>query len=151
MVAVSVAEVAPGLVVHLQPEELVRIGGCLVKCPPGTEVRDKHFFLIVDVDATRGACVAFPLYSQKQGIRDHLLLDERGKSGRPQHWIGRKSYYFKWQFWSIPVASVPAASFDEDSEPATRRRYGATDPGSLMGIVRAMGRSRDEWRPPVFG
>ncbi len=149
MTAVSVGEVEPGLVIHLQPEEVVRLGGSLVKCPLGTEVKDKHFFLIVHVDDVKAECMAFPLYSQKQDIRDRIPLEEEEKSGKPEHWIGRPSFYFKWQFWRIPLASVCAASFDEDSEPPSRRRYAAAHPNKLAGIVRAMERSRDEWRPPV--
>lgn len=142
-------EIKPGLVAHLQPDELIKIGGSFVKCPPGTEVKEKHFFLIVQVDAERSECIAFPLYSQQQGIRDRIALDDAEKSGKPEHWIGRPSFYFKWQFWRIPLASVSAASFDEDSEPTTRRHYASANLDKLATITGDMVRSRDKWRPPI--
>ncbi|MDR3592138.1 MAG: hypothetical protein P4N41_20970 [Negativicutes bacterium] len=148
MSAVSSAEVAIGLVVHLNPEILKVLGGSLVKCAPGSEVKDNHYFLIVDVNSEKNECTAFPLYSQKKDIRDRVCLEEPFKSGKADHWIGIPSFYFKWQFWRIPLDNIPQASLEDDSEPQERRFYAANHPDKLASMTSVMSRSRDEWRYP---
>jgi len=148
MTAVSVKEVSAGIVVHLNPEILKGLEGCLVKCSNGTEVKESHYFLVVSIDSENANCTAFPLYSRKQDIRDRIILEDSEKTGKAEHWIGMASYFFKWQFWKIPLAHIFLASFEDDSELQTRRFYAAANPHKLRDMTAAFARSRDEWRRP---
>ncbi|MGE4482729.1 hypothetical protein [Acidocella sp.] len=145
MVAVTASEVEPGLVVHLSPELLKSAGGCKIQVEPGKETQDDHYFLIVAVYEDETA-LATPLFSTKHGIRDRVLLVEAQKSGKEALWIGTSSYFFKWQFWRIPVHALELASAKDDSQPENRRRYAASDKTVLASVTKDISRLRQPWR-----
>ncbi len=75
MAAIEPDEVRPGIVIHFSPEALRAAGGCRVKVEPGKETNNDHYSLVVKVDVDQGECLATPIFSAKNGIRDKLLLE----------------------------------------------------------------------------
>lgn len=146
MILVSAEEVVPGLVVHLYPEKLIEIGGCQVKVVPGSEVQDAHYFLVVDVYPDDDLCLATPLFSEKNGIRDRVLLCDEEKTGKEENWKGIDSYYYKWQFWRIPFSAIEAASYSDNSTAGDRRMYAKSNEILMNNIKSNLSRLRENWR-----
>lgn len=146
MAPVQPYEVRPGLVIYLEPRLLVG-QGCLTSARPGAEVSGGHFFLTVRMDPAHDRCLACPLYSRKEGIRDRILLDERFKTGKPEHWQGTESYFFKWQFCFLPLGIIPSASIHDTSSENDRRGYAIDHPAALLAVTRDLPRMTTPYRP----
>lgn len=141
-------EVTPGLVVHLDTAVLRTLGGSQTNAVLGPEgdraVAGTQDFLIVGLDAAAARCTAVPLFA-KTAVGNQPLENGK-KSGRADQWIGTDTFFSRWQHWRLPVASVVAASGDDLTIAATRRRYAATDRSALDDIKNWEGRNRAAYR-----
>ena len=108
MAAVHETEVQPGLVVHLDTQHLRASGGSSTNAKVDQVDRavvGPHYFLILEV--TNGIALAAPLYSTDD--KDRIRLAAGHKVGFADQWKNAPSYFFKWQFWEIPVDALCAA------------------------------------------
>lgn len=148
MPVVSEQEVKPGLVVHLDTDELRKIGGSLtnaeVAMTGDRAVVGPHYFLVVEVDGPMATAV--PLFS-KCALGSEPL-HEKHKAGLADKWIGERSYFSRWQHWQIPIAAVAAASATEESDQTNRRQYAASKPAVLQTIAVWQGKNRAKFRAP---
>lgn len=139
-------EVEPGLVVHIDTDELRRLGGSQTNAErtltEDRAVRGPHYFLILEV--TGDACVAAPLFTRRTPGAERL--DENRKTGLPAKWIGQDSHFNRWQHWRIPLAAVEASSADEESNDANRRRYAHDERAVLAAILAWQARNRAGYR-----
>ena len=146
MAAVTEAEVVPGLVVHLDTDELRHLGGSSTNAEASNEqdraVVGPHYFLIVE--AAAGQCVAVPLFSRYAPGSE--LLQERLKARLPDKWRGEDSYFSRWQHWRTPISCVAAASGTEESSTQERRAYAADNPDVLATIAGWQNRNRAPYR-----
>ena len=134
MVAFEASELRFGHVVHLDPDILRERGDCTTnaqKEPVDRAVKEPHYFLVLKVE--EDSCTAAPLYSKPGGDKDHL--DEALKTGLANNWIGVPSYTHRRQQWRIPLAAIEAASGEDNSDSANRRRYAADKPEVLDCIL----------------
>ena len=146
MASVAPAEVTAGLVVHLDTDELRRIGGSQTNAER-TQTEDRavvgpHYFLVVEVDEINA--VAVPLFSKYAPGSEHL--SENRKSGLAEKWLNEQSFFSRWQHWHIPVAALAASSSTEESEPNNRRRYAAAEPAALQAIAAWQAKNRAAFR-----
>jgi hypothetical protein len=136
--ALDESEVRPGLAAHLDTGVLRHLGGAETNAQrTATEdraVTGPHYFLVLEVDTAAGRCTAVPLFSEP--TRGSDPLDDALKGGRAQKWIGKPSYFSRWQHWRIPLAHFKAVSAREESSPADRRTYAVNDPNTLQAIVK---------------
>lgn len=146
MPKVPQGEIALGLVVHIDTDELRRIGGSHTNAErSATEdraVRGPHYFLIVEVTAP--ICTAVPLFTNWTPGAERL--DENKKSGLPAKWVGQSSHFSRWQHWKIPLSAVEASSEDEESTSADRRMYAVGDRAALKAILNWQSRNRAPYR-----
>lgn len=126
---VSLDEVTPGLVVHLDTAVLRAFGGCQTNAVSNAAgdraVVGACDFLVVGVDATSGVCTAVPLFD-KSAVGNEPLVDSR-KTGFAREWIGTTTYFSHWQHWRIPSAALVAASAGDPATAADRRGYSKAD------------------------
>lgn len=141
-------DVTPGLVVQLDTALLRALGGCQTNAVLGPEgdrsVVGTQDFLIVGVDAAAGRCTAVPLFA-KTAVGNQPLENGK-KTGRADQWIGIDTFFSRWQHWRIPVPSVVAASANDPTSAADRRRYAAVDRSALDDIKNWEGRNRAAYR-----
>lgn len=101
---------APGLVLHMYPEELLKHGaGHTVE--PDEAVSAQHYFVCLAADAKEGLWV--PLF-QAPGL-DRKPIPESAKSGNSR-WTRGTSYYDIEQLWRIPHKAAlrgAAAAYDQ--------------------------------------
>ncbi|WP_155844798.1 hypothetical protein [Arenimonas oryziterrae] len=101
---------APGLVLHMYPEELLKHGaGHTVE--PEDAVSAQHYFVCLSSDAKEGLWV--PLF-QAPG-KDLKMISESAKSGHAR-WTRGPSYYDLEQLWRIPHKAAQrgaAAAMDQ--------------------------------------
>ncbi|WP_457653672.1 hypothetical protein [Rhodocaloribacter sp.] len=146
MSAVKRAEVSAGLVVHLDTQVLRDLRGAETnaKVCNGHDraVQGPHYFLVLEVEAD--TCIATPLFSKAASGSD--LLDEARKAGLADKWIGQPTYTSRWQHWRIPLASIEAASRDEESDPVNRRTYARGDAAELERILSWQAKNRCPYR-----
>jgi len=146
MTAVKATEVRPGLVVHLDTAVLRKLGGAETNAEVnGTHdraVQGPHYFLVLEVGADR--CTAAPLFSIQAPGSDQLA--ESGKSGLADKWIGDPTYTSRWQQWRIPLASIEAASADEESSSSDRRGYSGTEFTEVATLLSWQTRNRAGYR-----
>ena len=115
-------DLGPGIVLHLDPDELERLGGRYT----GGEVfrvQGGHFFLCLDDDGSVGHWL--PLFS-KPGTGRFLLTGQRHGHIK---WTGVMAYYHPGQVWiASHDAIVGAAESGRDrSTPAARNRLDVVD------------------------
>ena len=146
MASATEAEVLPGLVVHLDTDELRRLGGSSTNAETSAgqdrAVAGPHYFLIVSASADQ--CVAVPLFSRYAPGSERL--QEQLKFGLPDKWRGEDSYFSKWQHWHIPISCVAAASGTEESSAQDRRGYAANRPEVLAAIESWQDKNRAPYR-----
>lgn len=146
MPAVSEQEVKPGLVVHLDTNELRKIGGSSTNAEVARAedraVVGPHYFLVVEVNGAMATAV--PLFSKYAPGSEQL--HEGSKAGLADKWIGEPSYFSRWQHWQIPVAAVAAASATEESDSTTRRQYATHTPAALQAIAAWQRKNRAQFR-----
>ena len=149
MSAIRVEDIQPGLVIHLDPSLLKAQGGSETNAQRDETgdraVPDPRYFLVLEVDRAAGTCLAVPLYSKSAPGSQPLQETEKG--GLADRWIGEESFFSRWQHWRIPLSAIPAASVGDDSEPANRRTYAATQPATLRSIADWQHRNRCSFRP----
>jgi len=150
MAAISPSEVRPGLVVHLDTQNLRTLGGSLTNAMKnGNEdraVAGPHYFLIVAVDPVSQGATAVPLFSQS-GPGSHKL-DPAKKGGSLPLWTGAASYFSCWQHWRIPISDLVAASAGEVTTPTDRCTYAESDPTTLNAIAAWADKNRCPYRKP---
>ncbi|MGA3057597.1 MAG: phosphatidylglycerol lysyltransferase domain-containing protein [Candidatus Limnocylindrales bacterium] len=112
---VAPSEMAPGLVLHLDPEELERRGG-MYSCPRAFRVEGGHFFVCLSVSGVMATWL--PLYS-RDGPGRTLLVGSR--TGHPK-WTHATTYYHSGQVWTADAAAIAAAALagGDLSTPASR-------------------------------
>ncbi len=146
--SLTVEEITPGLVVHVDTDLLRTLGGCQTNAVLGTDgdraVVGAHDFLVVHLDAAASVCTAVPLFS-KTAVGNQPL-ERRQKSGLGDAWLGTDSFFSHWQHWRIPTSALIAAAEGDAATPATRRRYAATDRSALDDIRNWEGRNRAAYR-----
>jgi hypothetical protein len=99
-------EIAPGLVLHLDPNVLEAQGSTFTGAT-ATRVRGPHFFICVGLDDTAGAGTWVPLFSE-QGV-GRVAIDKTTAYGHPK-WKGGDSYCHPAQVWTATHAAVAAAA-----------------------------------------
>ncbi len=97
------AEIAAGLVLHLDPDTLANRGGSYT-CKDEQRAQGGHFFLCLSVDA--GSSRWLPLYSNPGDGRAQVAAN--GRTGH-QKWTGGTWYWHRDQVWTAPHAAVVAA------------------------------------------
>ena len=141
-------EITPGLVVRLNTAALRAHGGSQTNAVLGPEgdraVTGSSDFLIVGLDVATGRCTAVPLFA-KTAVGNQPLESAK-KTGQEDEWIGTDTFFSHWQHWRIPLAAVVAASGDDMTTSASRRRYAATDRSALDDIKNWEGRNRATYR-----
>lgn len=146
MPQVPQSEIQPGLVVHLDTDELRRIGGSQTNAEVATTgdraVRGPHYFLVLE--STHGMRTAVPLFTRKTPGAEKLV--EGKKSGLPDKWIGQDSHFNRYQHWKIPLAAVEASSGTEESDSSNRRRYAPAEPATLAEILAWQAKNRAAYR-----
>ena len=116
---VRVAELRPGLVLHLCPAELEAQGSAYT-CPRKTRVRGRRFFLCVFVGTVDSLWL--PLYGSAK-TRHRILVHPEGRTGS-EFWLRAELYWDVRQVWSAPLGAVPEAARagGDNSTPLTRNR-----------------------------
>ena len=150
MAAVSVQEIVPGLVAHIDTNELRR--------RPGTETNAEifrghdravvgpHQFLVVAVDHAAASCLAVPLFSNYAPGSRALL---HGKmAGSVPEWLNGHYHYSQWQHWRIPLDAFAASSSGELSVAGDRCTYAVGDARALEAIAGWSVRNRAPFRAP---
>ncbi len=95
---------APGLVLYMYPDELLKHGAeCTAR--PEDAVSAQQFFVCLDVDARAGLWT--PLF-QGSG-RDLKMISEAAKAGHSR-WTRGPSFYDVNQLWRIPHKAAQRAS-----------------------------------------
>lgn len=117
-----VSDIAPGLVLFLNPEELKKRGG---RCngDPKNHVQGAHYFLCLE--AIKGEAFWTPLFSRSSNCR--ILLDNDEKRGHIG-WRKETSYAnpdVKWVL-STPAVCFAAAESKDRSSKGKRNIYLAT-------------------------
>ena len=149
MPAIPKKDLVPGMVVHIETDEVRRLGGAFTtaRIVNGVDraVTGPHYFLLLRHDAETDLWMAAPLFSNWSS--GSVTLDEGLKSGLRDKWIGHPSNYSAWQMWRIPPASIEAASTADESSPTDRRLYADGQPQVLDAIARDREDQRDPYRP----
>jgi hypothetical protein len=143
-------EVVPGVVVHVESDQL-RGQRAESNADPQRIVIGPHYFLVLSVNGNTVTCV--PLYSDRARRAnfdrgpDKVLLPEGGKSGHADDWLGEDTFYSKWQFWRVHVNDLCAASGSDRSPQQDRRKYAANAPAALRQIAEWITRNRNGFQP----
>ena len=113
---------APGLVLHMYPEELLK-HGATHGCEPDHAVAAQHYFVCLSVDAKEGLWM--PLFPTS-GF-DRKPVPESAKTGHSR-WTRGTSWYDIEQVWRIPhkAAQRGAAAAQDQSHPKTPNRVALT-------------------------
>ena len=146
MAAVTVQEVVPGLVVHLDTSQLRGIGDSQTNAEQSRgqdrAIAGPHYFLIVELAGA--VAVAVPLFSKFAPGSEKLI--EGHKTGLADKWLGEQSYFSRWQHWHIPIAALAASSGTDECEPGNRRRYAVGKPELLQAIASWQAKKRAPFR-----
>jgi hypothetical protein len=97
-------ELAPGLVLHLDPATLEQAGG-QTAVHAGLKVQDSHFFLCLAEES--GTWRLVPCYSALGP--DRLPIEEANKSGHPK-WTAGTTYFHPKQVWTANAGAIEAAA-----------------------------------------
>lgn len=120
---ITEAELEPGLVLHLDPDELLAQGATFT-CSESKRVRGGHFFLCLSVEENAGRWL--PLYSN-MGI-GRQALEQTSRTGHPK-WTNATCYWHGGQVWNAPHSAVVVAAIagDDKSTPGSRNRLAVSD------------------------
>ena len=133
MVAVSEDEVEPGLVVYLDPEALAACPGVRTNVSDMSRAANRPGpFLVLKPDDEFEGFLCVPLFTDGENAAERTALIGR-KTGPGKGWIGRPSYWDKFQFWIIPTSCFLAASAMEMNPKLRRKRYDLTDLAQIVG------------------
>jgi hypothetical protein len=100
---VASSEIVPGLVLHLDPDELERSGGSY-SCAKPFRVQGGHFFVCLRVSRRTGRWL--PLYTNDGPGRIRLI---GSRSGHPK-WTGATTYYHTGQVWTADHVAIAVAA-----------------------------------------
>ncbi len=116
MSRVAPGEIKRGLVLHLDPDELVAHGGS-TNVDEALRVRGQHFFLCLTSNGQDSRWL--PLYTS--GGKDRVELPRAARDGHPK-WTDGSCFYHPEQVWSAPIHAVIAAAIagQDKSTPAQR-------------------------------
>lgn len=116
-----VADIGPGLVLHLNPKRLLATGA-KVTGPAATWVEGDHFFLCVGLDGKRSRWV--PLLSNPG--KDRVLVSPEGRSGH-EKWTGGTFHFHTNQIWTVGADAVVRGAEDgkDQSQAGARNRLSA--------------------------
>ncbi len=95
---------APGLVLHMYPEVLLKFGASHT-VEPQDAVAAQHYFVCLSADASEGLWT--PLYLARGEHR--LAIPEAAKSGHAR-WTRGPSYYDPDELWRIPHKAAQRAA-----------------------------------------
>jgi hypothetical protein len=149
----SPAAIVPGLVLHLDTDELRVIGGSTtnaqVTADEDRAVRGAHDFLVVAVDAKAGSCLALPLFPRS--APGSAPLNPALQSGAAP-WGVAPVFYSRWQHWRIPLdalrrAERPSDSGGPDSNGSEPRSYAVGNADELQALANWATRNRCAFRP----
>lgn len=148
MAAVTIDEIRPGLVVYIDTDQLRQAGGSQTNAEK-VGVQDRavigpHQFLVLEVDAQTGSCLAVPLFSN--AAKGNIELDRVKMGGTTAQWRNGTYNYSRWQHWRIPLDRFAAASGNELSNPGDRCTYAIDDPTELSKIAAWQKGNRAGWR-----
>lgn len=102
--AVTEAEISPGLVLHLDPDELIAAGATYT-CAEAERVRGGHFFVCLKTNGQLSRWL--PVYTDDgPGRVEILATDRRGHA----KWTGGTCYYHPSQVWDAANAAIPGAA-----------------------------------------
>lgn len=102
--AVTEAEIAPGLVLYLDPEELLAAGATYI-CAEAERVRGGHFFVCLKTNGQWSRWL--PVYTDDGPGRVEIPATERLGHAK---WTGSTCYYHPSQIWDVPNAAIPGAA-----------------------------------------
>lgn len=149
MTALTVAEIIPGIVAHLDTQHLRTAGGSETNAEIAESgdraVTDARDFLVVAVDVKRGIATAVPLFTRSSPGSAPLAAAKR--VGNTGNWLASDVHYSRWQHWRIPVQVLAAASTDEPSVGDARRGYAVGDADTLQDLANWATRNRCAFRP----
>ena len=113
---------APGLVLHMYPEELIKHGADH-NCEKDDAVAAQHYFVCLAVDAKAGLWM--PLFATAG--QDRKPIPESAKTGHSR-WTRGTSWYDVEQLWRIPhkAAQRGAAAALDQSQAKTPNRVALT-------------------------
>ncbi len=109
-------EVAPGLVLYINPAIMLQLGA-EVGGRPECAVRGVHRFLCL---AAGDPSSWTPLFSNDGPLRVHVPA--RGRRG-DLTWQSGNSYYHPHQIWAVPFPVLAAASALDGTRPGLRNTY----------------------------
>lgn len=112
---VSLNEIVPGLVLHLEPDVLSQ-GGGTSDLRAHRRVVGPHFFVCVAVKED-GSSRWVPLFSSS--AIGSAKLPRAAKRGHPK-WTKVDTYFHPAQVWDVPVTAIPAAATTDLSRPGAR-------------------------------
>lgn len=151
MVKLTSQEVRPGIIPFLSNAKLRQSRRCrtdaMIVEGVDRSTRDNHNFLVVKVDHDRGVCIATPMLSAERPTSKHVLLDVGLKRNFPGTSASKNSYYFREQFWEIPIDVLVDASEVDVSRPGCRRTYAEGRPEVLDAILADFERDGEPIRP----
>ena len=145
---ISTADIAPGVVVRIDTQQLRASGGsetnAQVTHTEDRAVTDARDFLVVAVDAERALCTAVPLFTRSSPGSAPLPPTKR--AGDVGTWLTDDLHYSRWQHWRIPLAAFASASMNEPSEPGARRTFASGDADALQDLANWATRNRCAFR-----
>jgi hypothetical protein len=113
-------ELSARLVLHLSPALLRKAVGTEVLAKEGRDVRDPHFFLIVE-NTPSGTWLVAPLFSKASA--GSLALADQHKAGEALSWKTSTSFIFAYQQWLVSDDALIEALVDDNSTSTSRRTY----------------------------
>lgn len=124
---INANEIDLGLVLHLDPDELLA-HGATYSCADALRVKGDHFFLCVGADEQGG--IWLPMYSKPNVGR--IEVSHTGRQGHPK-WRNGKFHYHPGQVWSAShEAIVHTAISAADCSSAGNRNRLADDQVSVV-------------------
>ncbi|NMG37483.1 hypothetical protein GRF61_23785 [Azoarcus sp. TTM-91] len=122
-------EIAPGLVLHIDPVTMAAQGGT-TDLPDFLKVKKAHFFVCLSVDGNQGRWM--PCYT-KDGKGRHPIA-ENSRTGHPK-WAKGNCYFHPAQVWSASHAAVvnAAQAAHDQSQPGQRNMLALGNVDNLPG------------------
>ena len=141
------SELVPGVVVHLDSDELRALGGSRTNAQATADedraVTGAHDFLVLMVNAATSDVLATPLFPRS--APGSAPLDDRRRRG-PAEWLPHPVFHSRWQHWQIPIDALLAASSGETTEPGARRSYATDSADTLQDLANWATRNRCAYR-----
>lgn len=117
----TTSEIASGIVLHMDPDVLVRAGASYT-CEPDRRVLGPHSFLCLAANEVKGAWV--PLFSRP--AHERVAISRAGRTG-DQSWRLGTYYFHPGQVWVAPHSAVidAAVAGGDRTRPGNRNRLAA--------------------------